>query len=83
MEMHACLLFVDMLEEYNVSLFQRLKITEKGDNEDTDNENSCCPSLPGQQECLQPTRRCWQPGPLLLSLPAYDQGVGGATGMGE
>ena len=40
MEMHACLLFVDMLEEYNVSLFQRLKITEKGDKGDTDDEDT-------------------------------------------
>ena len=38
MDMHACLLFVDMLEDDNVSLFQRLKITEKGDKGDADDE---------------------------------------------
>jgi hypothetical protein len=40
MDMHACLLFVDMLEDDNVSLFQRLKITEKGDKGDADDEGS-------------------------------------------
>ena len=40
MDMHACLLFVDMLEEDNTTLFQKLKITEKGDEEDTDKEDT-------------------------------------------
>jgi hypothetical protein len=38
MDMHACLLFVDILEDDNVSLFQRLNITEKGDKGDADDE---------------------------------------------
>ena len=40
MGMHACLLFVDMIEEDNTTLFQRLRIIEKGDEEDTDKEDT-------------------------------------------